>query len=180
MAISSRAILRVAAAAVATVFAGSEASALPGAATERGRGEAVSPQRDDAKKKTAMPPKHLAGVVRDDAGRAVAGATVVAGKYHGGESNHVVGMTGPDGHFELNAAGKSAELQYVLVYKEGLAPASLLRIPRANRPDEGEVAFELGRPAQFVGVVKDGEGRPVSRATVRVIHVRGPPARRRS
>ena len=41
-------------------------------------------QQDDVKQKAAAASRHLAGVVRDDEGRPVAGATVVAGQFFGG------------------------------------------------------------------------------------------------
>ena len=121
-----------------------------------------------------VPSKHLAGVVRDDEGRPVAGATVVAGQFGGGEPNHRIGTTGSDGRFELTPAGKSARLEYVVVHKEGLAPASSLRVLVTIAPSEGEVELQLSKPVPFVGVVRDREGKPVAGATVRIKYAQYP------
>ena len=68
--------------------------------------EQVGTRRNDSRQTTAMPSERLAGVVRDDEGRPVAGATVVAGQFSGGKSNHRIGTTSADGRFELTSAGE--------------------------------------------------------------------------
>jgi hypothetical protein len=121
-----------------------------------------------ARQTTTVPSQNLAGVVRDEAGKPVAGATVVAGQFSGGEPNHLMATTGSDGRFVLTPAGKIGRLHYVVVHKKGLAPASLFRFPKNGRAEEGEVVLQLVKPAPFVGKVRDVHGKPVVGATVRV------------
>jgi hypothetical protein len=109
----------------------------------------------------------MAGVVRDDQGRPVAGATVVVGEFSA-KPNHRLGTTGPDGRFDLSPSGASGRLDYVVVYKEGLAPASHFRMGLEDRAQERDVTLQLRKPAPFVGVVKDREGKPVVGAAVRM------------
>jgi protocatechuate 3,4-dioxygenase beta subunit len=173
MAMSLQGIKGAAIAALAAVIAAYGAGVVSGAATETMREAVSSPRPDDPRQTTAGPPaKDLAGVVRDENGRPVAGATVVAGQFGGGEPNHRIGTTGSDGRFELTPTGKSARLEYVVVHKEGLAPASSLRLARNDRANEGEVELRLKKPAPFVGVVKDHEGKPIAGATVSIKHAR--------
>ena len=157
MAMSLQRIKAATAVALAAVIAAYGASVLSEAAIETVN-EEVLPRRGDPRRTTAVPAEHLAGMVRDDAGRPVAGATVVAGQFFGGKPNHRVGTTGADGRFELTPAGESARLEYVLVHKEGLAPASILGIPGDDRVDEREVVLQLSKSVPFLGVVRDREG----------------------
>ncbi len=154
-------------AALAAVVAVVGAGLLVRAAGER-RGAAPASPRWAAPARPAQPAaKPLVGVVRGPDDRPVAGATLVAGQFND-KPNHRIGTTGPDGRFELTPGGHSAILEYVIAYKEGFAPASFMRIEYGN-PNlvEGEVSLQLTRPAPFLGVVKDIEGKPVAGATVR-------------
>jgi 5-hydroxyisourate hydrolase-like protein (transthyretin family) len=160
--------------ALVAVFTTDGADALLRAATELVREEASSPRRDDSRSTTPVPSNRLTGVVRDDEGRPVAGATVVAGQFGGGKPNHQIGTTGPGGRFELNPAANAAHLDYVVVHKEGLAPASTLRSPSNARADEGSVVLQLCKPVPFVGVVRDRESKPVAGATARVRYAQYP------
>ncbi len=132
-------------------------------------------RRTGAVQKAEEPSKALVGIVRDETGRPVAGATVVAGQFNG-KPNHRIGTTGPDGRFTLTPGGQSARLQYVVVYKEGLASASVFRIPRVDQPEEREIVLQLLRPVPFVVVVKDREGKPVAGATARLEYAEYPSA----
>lgn len=89
--------------------------------------------------------------------------------------NHLIGTTGPDGRFELTPGGDSSILQFVMAFKEGLAPASVMGIASGHPvPLEGEVMIQLTRPVPFVGLVKDGEGKPIAGAAVRIQNVQYP------
>jgi hypothetical protein len=154
--------------ALAAVIAASGSSVVVRAATRSVTNAVLSPRQDDSGQKTAVLPKHLAGVVRDDEGRPVAGATVVAGQYGGGQPNHRIATTGSDGRFDLAPDEKSARLEYVLAHKDGLAAASLLRIPRDNRAEDCEVLLRLRKPVPFTGLVKDSAGRPVAGALAHI------------
>jgi hypothetical protein len=136
----------------------------------------AAPRRAEPAQPVQPPVKPLVGIVRDPDGRPVAGATVVAGQFGGGEPNHRIGTTGTDGRFELTPAGKSTVLDFAIPYKEGLAPASVLQDPRPGRAKDGEAVLQLAHPAPFLGVVKDREGRPIAGATVRVREVQYPGA----
>jgi Carboxypeptidase regulatory-like domain len=118
--------------------------------------------------------KPLVGVVRGPDDRPVAGATVVAGQFQR-KPNHLIGTTGPDGRFELTPGGDSSILQFVMAYKEGFAPASVMGIASGHPvPLEGEVMIQLTRPVPFVGLVKDGQGQPIAGAVVRIRNVQYP------
>ena len=173
MAMSLQRIKGAAIVALAAVIAAYGAGIVSRAAIETVH-EEVAPRRDDPRQTTAVPSEHLAGVVRDDEGRPVAGATVVAGQFGGGEPNHRIGTTGSDGRFELTPTGESARLEYIVVHKEALAPASILRVPRDDRAEEGDVILQLSKSVPFVGVVKDGEGKPVAGATARIDYAQYP------
>lgn len=159
---------------LAAIVASVGASLLLRAAMESRVSLPASPRLAAVAQEAAKPSRPLAGVVSDEAGRPIAGATVVAGQFGGGEPNHRLVTTGPDGRFEVTPAGKSARLEYVLVYKERLAPASLLLISRDDRSGEGEVVLQLSQPVPFVGVVKDREGKPVAGATARLEYAEYP------
>jgi RNA polymerase sigma factor (sigma-70 family) len=135
------------------------------AATARRGAAPAAPRRAAAVQRAEEPSEPLLGVVRDEAGRPVAGATVVAGQFKG-TPNHRITETGPDGRFRLTPGDESAILEYVLAYKEGLAPASSGHIKGVDKP--GEVALMLTRTAPFEGVVKDREGKPIAGASVRL------------
>ena len=174
MAMSLHRIKGAAIVALAAVIAEYGAGSFVRAATGTARDAVSSPRRDDPRQTTAEPPsKLLAGVVRDDEGRPVAGATVVAGQFGGGEPNLRIGTTGSDGRFELTPGGKSARLEYVVVHKEGLAPASSLRLRGNDRANEGEVQVEgkvvdarNGNPVANVGIGLYGPMRPRSGAAI--------------
>jgi hypothetical protein len=139
-------------------------------ASETAHTAELSPRPGDSGQTKNAPTQHLAGVVRDAEGRPVAGATVVAGQFAGGEPNHRIATTDSNGRFELTPAGKSASLDYAVAHKDGLAPASFVRFLRHDSADEepGNVALQLGKTAPFVGVVKDSQGNPVAAATARI------------
>ncbi len=120
------------------------------------------------------PAKPLVGVVLGPDDRPVAGAIVVAGDFND-RPNHRIGRTGPDGRFELTPGGDAKKLEFVMAYKEGLAPAGFLRVARDNPGlAEGEARLKLTRTAPFEGVVKDRQGRPIAGAVVRVREVQYP------
>jgi hypothetical protein len=173
MPMSSQRIKAAPTVALAAVIAAYGATILSEAATETVH-EEVAPRRGDTRQTTAVPAEHLAGVVRDDAGRPVAGATVVAGQFRGGKPNHRIGTTSSDGRFDITPAGESAHLEYVVVHKEALAPASILCLPRDDRAEAGDVVLQLLKPMPFVGVVRNREGKPVAGATVRVQYAEYP------
>lgn len=131
-----------------------------------------SPKEDDGGQKAAAASQHLEGVVRDDDGWPVAGATVVAGKFGGGKPNHRIGKTGADGRFDLAPDERSAHLQYVVAYKEGLAAASFFDPLVRSRVEDGEIVLRLRKPVMFKGVVKDGKGKPIAGAVVKLRHAK--------
>jgi hypothetical protein len=159
--------------ALVAVIAAYSAGILLGAVIGTVR-EAEGTRRDDSRQSTAVPSGHLAGVVRDDEGRPVAGATVVAGHSRTGKPNHRIGTSRSDGRFELAPAGEAALLDYVVAHKDGFAPASFLRNPLDDRAEEGDVVLQLSKSVPFVGVVKDGEGKPVAGATARIDYAQYP------
>jgi hypothetical protein len=160
-------------AALVTLIAAYGAGMLLGAGIGTLR-EEVGTRRDDSRQTAAVPSGRLAGVVRDDEGRPVAGATVVAGQFRGGKPNHRIGTTRSNGRFELAPAGESALLDYVVAHKDGFAPAGFLRGPRDDRDGEGDVVLQLSKPVPFVGVVRDREGKPVAGATARIEYAQYP------
>jgi RNA polymerase sigma factor (sigma-70 family) len=117
-------------------------------------------------------PGSIAGVVRDHEGRPVEGATIVAGEFSS-RNNRVVGTTGPDGRFAIQPE-RTEKLNYVLAYKEGLAPASRLRVDTGKKTPAGDVVLVLQRAELFVGTVRDRDGRPIVHAGVRIEYMRGP------
>ncbi len=155
------------------VIAAYGASILLGARIETVR-EEEGTRRVDSRQTTAVPSGRLAGAVRDDEGRPVAGATVVAGQFRGGKPNHRIGTTRTDGRFELAPAGESVLLDYVLAHKDGFAPAGFLRGPRDDRDGEGDVVFRLTKPVPFVGAVRDRDGKQVAGATARIEYAQYP------
>ncbi len=124
------------------------------------------PRRNAPEQPGQPPVKPLTGIVRDTKDRPVGGATVVGGQFNG-KPNHRVGATGPDGRFTLTPDGDSPNLEFVIAYKEGLAPASAWRIAGVDK--EGEVNLVLTEPAPFVGIVKDRDGKPIAGASVRIV-----------
>jgi protocatechuate 3,4-dioxygenase beta subunit len=155
----------VAIAAVAAVIAAFGAGLFSRPQEEPRKESVAPPHRDEPAQVTEPPGRPLVGVVRDADGRPVAGATLVAGRA-AREPNHRIGTTGSDGRCELTPAGRAAPLQYVVVYKEGFAPASAWRFE--NRGDPDEIELRLLPPAPFVGDVRDGEGKPVAGAIVQM------------
>jgi RNA polymerase sigma factor (sigma-70 family) len=143
---------------------------LKGATDPRPAAPAASRQAA-AVPKAEEPSEPLLGIVRDESGQPVAGATVVAGQFNG-KPNHRIGTTGPDGRFKLTPDAQSAILEYVVVYKEGFAPGGGWHIKDRDKP--GEVMLRLTRPAPFEGVVKDREGKPIAGATVRLNYAQYP------
>jgi RNA polymerase sigma factor (sigma-70 family) len=157
-----RSVSTIALVAVVAVIGG---GLLLKAAAEPRRPAPAIPRRDEPARKAPDSSKALVGIVRDETGRPVVGATVVAGQLNG-KPNHRIGTTGSDGRFTLNLGRQAAIREYVLVYKEGFAPGSGWYIERIHK--QGDVQFWLPRPAPFEGVVKDREGKPVAGATVRI------------
>ncbi len=156
---------------LAAVVAVVGAGLLVRAAVEPRAQAPASPRRAAPAQPSQPPAQPLIGIVRGPDDRPVAGATVVAGDFND-KPNHRLGTTGPGGRFELSPGGGAAKLEFVMAYKEGLAPASFFRIAMGN-PDvvEGDVRLKLTRPVPFVGVVKDREGKPIAGASVRIQEV---------
>lgn len=127
---------------------------------------------DDDPPATANPPGVVAGIVRDETGRPVIGATVIAGAFTM-THNHVVGATGADGRFSLRPEKDGKALGYVLVYKEGLAPASKFGSGFEKRTPDGALEIVLLPAETFAGKVQDADGHPVAGARVRIRYMRG-------
>jgi hypothetical protein len=173
VAITSQSAKKLTAVILAALITATGAAIVSKAATEMVHA-AVAPRQGGTKQTTPAPSKRLAGVVRDDEGRPVAGATVVAGQFGGGKPNHRTGTTGPDGRFELTPAGDSARLDYVVAHHEGLTPASHLRGPRDEQTEERDVVLTLAKPAPFMGVVRDRAAKAIVGATVRIQYAEYP------
>ena len=82
----------------------------------------------------------------------------------------MIGSTGPDGRFALPSNKGAEKLEYVLAYKEGLAPASVLRLEHGREIPVGDTVLVLQPAEPFIGVVQDRDGRVVPGARVRVVN----------
>ncbi len=149
--------------ALAAIIAAVGAGLLASAAVGPGTPAPAAPRRSAP---AQSPVKKLVGIVRGPDDQPIAGATVIGGDFND-QFNHRIGKTGSDGRFELTPGGATTKLEFVIAYKEGLAPASFLRIAmgKADLVDV-EVQLKLTRPVPFVGLVKDRDGRPIAGARV--------------
>ncbi len=160
---------------LALIVAGLTDATNPAAADEPPASKnAVAAHGESDDKATSPPPVSpaprgpTAGIVRDAEDRPVAGVMVIAGRYSGENPVRRLATTGADGRFEVEPAKGAAPLNYFLAYKEGYAPACMMaRLPR-DGSQIGEIELKMGRPAPYVGIVEEREGRPVAGALVRV------------
>lgn len=160
---------------LAAIIAVGGAGLLAAAAVGPGTSPPAAPRRSaPVQSPGPTPGKKLLGIVRGPDDRPVAGAMVISGDFND-QFNHRIGKTGSDGRFELTSGGGTTKLEFVIAYKEGLAPASFLRIAMGKADlVEGEVQLKLTRPVPFVGFVKDRDGRPIVDARVRARDVQYP------
>lgn len=123
-------------------------------------------------------PRAVAGVVLDEEGVPVEGATVVGPvlrRNHMGSCYPLVGFqveTGPDGRFEGSWSrepdeGEGQELLSAVHHPDFL-PASVPAAEGAAAPDPAGLRVVLRRAAVLAGTVRDGDGRGVEGALVEV------------
>ena len=118
------------------------------------------------------PAGSLAGVVKDSEGQPVAGATVVAGAFTI-KPNHQIATTGADGRFAFQSKEGESKVDYVLAYKEGLAPASKFHDLGKKLTPSGDLELDLLKPEPFVGTVRKRDGSPIAGARVEIKYMRG-------
>ena len=110
--------------------------------------------------------------MKDSEGKPVAGATVVAGAFTS-KPNHQIATTGADGRFAFQSKEGERKLDYVLAYKEGLAPASKFHDLGKKLTPSGDLELDLLKPEPFVGTVRERDGSPIAGARVEIKYMRG-------
>ena len=114
---------------------------------------------------SASPKVH--GIVRDDAGVPIPGATIVAGLHREGDIHRQTLLTDANGRFVMQLTYEQRPL--VLAHKVGYSVVGTwLMGGEFQSPDAKPLELILSKPAPFVGRVQDPSGNPIADASVRI------------
>ncbi len=125
-----------------------------------------SPRIEPAGKAVPAERRTVRGTVLDPDGRAVPGATVVAGVRDTGKPNHEVLNTDNDGRFSWPLPDGWVDA-YIVAHKEGFAPATWMDGIRPGENGE-DIEMSLRVSKTFSAVLVDVDDRPLAGAKVRV------------